>query len=48
MKKVESFLFKNKINLKMKNVDFPIFSNRNSLFTKKKNLTKKHENFWTF
>ena len=31
MKKVEIFLLKNKINLKMNNVKFPIFSNRNSL-----------------
>ncbi len=45
MKKVESFLFKNKINLKMKNVDFPIFSNRNSLFTKKKEFNKKARKF---
>ena len=35
MKKVEIFLLKNKINLKMNNVKFPIFSNRNALLADK-------------
>ena len=45
MKKVEVFLLKKKINLKMNKVKFPIFTNRNNIFTKKLESNKKLDKF---
>ncbi len=45
MKKVEIFLLKNKINLKMSNVKFPIFSTRNFLFANKLQCNDKSGKF---